>query len=378
MGCCFFFSIPTRILHADSDRVNTMRLHCELVTQIIFSERNPSMLVMITGGTGFIGYHTTRALLSGGHRVRLLVRSEEKMRRLFGDTISDFVVGDVTDPAAVTRALQGCDAVVHTASMVSIDKKDAELVQQTNVGGTRLVIGGAIEQGLANIIHVSSVTALYDPDASFLNEYSAPGAATNAYGKSKVECEVYVREMQRAGAPIHITYPASVIGPEDPALTEPHQGLITYLMSMVPVPPSGNQWVDVRDIAIAHQRLLESELPPGRYTLGGHFVPWTQLVDVLRKLTGRRIRKVPLPGSLLRGLGRLVDYLNDVRDKPLDIPLTYEGMVYATNWVKMDNSKCRSELALEFRPLEETLRDAIVSLVQAGELEAEKAGDLCG
>jgi dihydroflavonol-4-reductase len=336
------------------------------------------MQVMITGGTGFIGYHTARALLAGGHVVRLLVRSEEKMRRLFGDAISDFVVGDVTDPAAVNRALRGCDAVVHTAAMVSIDKKDAGLVHETNVGGTRLVIGGAIEQGLTTIIHVSSVTALYDPDATFLNEYSAPGAASNAYGKSKVECEVYVRELQAAGAPIHITYPASVIGPEDPALTEPHQGLMTYLMSTVPVPPSGSQWVDVRDVAFAHRRLLESDLPPGRYTLGGHFVPWTQLVDILMKLTGRRIRKIPLPGSLLRGLGHLVDYLNDVRDKPLDIPLTYEGMVYATNWVKMDNSKCRSELALEFRPLEETLRDAIVSLVQAGELEAEKAGDLCG
>jgi dihydroflavonol-4-reductase len=335
------------------------------------------MRVLITGGTGFIGYHTAQSLLAGGHQVRLLIRSEEKMRRLFGDAINDFVVGDVTDPAAVNSALRGCDAVVHTAAMVSVDKKDAELVHATNVGGTRLVIDGAIEQGLDTIIHVSSVTALYDPEASFLNEFSPPGAASNAYGKSKVECETYVRELQAGGAPIHITYPASVIGPDDPALTEPHQGLITYLMSTVPVPPSGNQWVDVRDIAIAHRRLLESELVPGRYTLGGHFVPWTQLVDVLMKLTGRRIRKIPVPGSVLRGLGHLVDYYNDVRDKPLDIPLTYEAMVYATNWVKMDNSKCRSELALEFRPLEETLRDAIVSLVAAGKLEQEKAGDLC-
>jgi dihydroflavonol-4-reductase len=227
------------------------------------------------------------------------------------------------------------------------------------------------------IIHVSSVTALYDPDAAFLNEYSPPGAATNAYGKSKVECEVYVRELQAAGAPIHITYPASVIGPDDPALTEPHQGLLTYLMAAVPVPPSGNQWVDVRDIASAHRSLLEGNLTPGRYTLGGHFVPWTQLVDVLMKITGRRIRKIPVPGAMLRGLGQLVDKLNDLRQKPLDMPLTYEAMVYATNWVKMDSSKARSDLQLEFRPLEETLRDAIVSLVAAGELEAEKAGDLC-
>ena len=51
------------------------------------------------------------------------------------------------------------------------------------------MIGNAVEMGIPHIIHVSSVTALYDPDAHFLNEYSPPGTAKNAYGKSKVESE---------------------------------------------------------------------------------------------------------------------------------------------------------------------------------------------
>ena len=136
----------------------------------------------------------------------------------------------------------------------AIDKKDAQRVHHTNVGGTKLVIGKAAECGIEHIIHVSSVTALYNPDAGFLNEFSPPGTAKNAYGKSKVESEIYVRGLQDSGAPIHITYPGSVIGPDDPALTEPHQGLKTYLSSVIPVMPSGNQWVDVRDIAIAHLR----------------------------------------------------------------------------------------------------------------------------
>jgi nucleoside-diphosphate-sugar epimerase len=332
---------------------------------------------MITGGTGFIGYHTTRALLAAGHEVRLLVRSEEKLRRLYGNSVSDIVVGDVTDRAKVGRALAGCDGVVHTAAMVSIDKKDAQLVHDTNVGGTELVIGGAVDRSLDHIIHVSSVTALYNPDARFLNEYSPPGTASNAYGKSKVESEIYVRALQDAGAPIHITYPASVIGPDDPALTEPHEGLISFLYEAAMVLPSGNQWVDVRDIAQAHLRLLESDLPPGRYTLGGHFVTWGQLVDVLRAITGRRIRKIPLPGSMMLGAGRLVDWVSKLRGKSFEIPVTHEAMVYATNWIKMDNSKARAELGLEFRPLEESLGDAIRSLVANGHLDAAKAGKLC-
>ena len=336
------------------------------------------MRVMITGGTGFIGYHTAMALLQAGHRVRLLVRDKDKLRRLYGSDITDYVLGDVTDPAAVEKALAGCDAVVHTAALVSIDQKDAERVMATNVGGTELVIGGAVKRGLSRIIHVSSVTALYDPAADFLNEYSPPGRASNAYGRSKVACEEYVRGLQAEGAPIHITYPASVIGPGDPGLTEPHQGLRAYLTAVTPIPPSGNQWVDVRDVARAHLELIERELPPGRYPLGGHFLGWGDLVDVLGDITGRRIRKIPVPGSILLGTGRVVDWFNRVRGKALDIPVTHEAMTYATHWVRMDSSKARAELDLHFRPIEDTLADAIRYLVEEGHIDADRAGKLVG
>ncbi|MCX2979732.1 NAD-dependent epimerase/dehydratase family protein [Halieaceae bacterium IMCC14734] len=334
------------------------------------------MRIMITGGTGFVGYHTATALLKAGHELSLLVRSEDKMRRLFGDQIEHFTQGDITDEASVAAALAGCDGVVHAAAMVSIDQRDAQLVRDTNVGGTRQVIGGAIAAGVENIIHVSSVTALYDPGAAFLNEHSPPGKASNAYGASKVECEIYVRELQDAGAPIHITYPGSIIGPDDPALTEPHQGLKTYLNGLVPVMPSGNQWVDVRDVALAHQRLLEGTLTSGRYTLGGHFVPWTQLVDIISAITGRKLRKVPVPASAMRGLGRLMDKVNQWRDTPIDIPVTYEAMVYATNWVRMDDSKAMDELDLEFRPVEESMSAAIRWLLAAGHISEQEAGIL--
>jgi nucleoside-diphosphate-sugar epimerase len=330
---------------------------------------------MITGGTGFIGYHTALKLQAAGHEVSLLIRSEEKLRKLY-DTAPDFVIGDVTDETSIRRAMAGCDGVVHTAAMVSIDPRDEEKVIETNVGGTQRVIGAAVDSGIARIIHVSSVTALYNPEARFLNEYSPPGTASNAYGRSKVESEIYVRSLQDAGAPIHITYPGSVIGPDDPALTEPHQGLKTYLSSVVPVLPSGNQWVDVRDIAQAHDTLLGRELAPGRYTLGGHFVPWTQLVDILSELTGKPMRKLPVPGSLMRGMGRTVDVLNRLRGEPIDAPITHEAMVYATHWVPMDDSKARADLGLQFRPIEESLADAIRWLLRAGHITAEQAGRL--
>ena len=84
------------------------------------------MHILVTGGTGFIGYHTARKLLAAGHRVRLLVRDKDKLRRLYGSDITDYVLGDVTDAASVNKALEGCDGVVHSAALVSIDRQDAD------------------------------------------------------------------------------------------------------------------------------------------------------------------------------------------------------------------------------------------------------------
>ena len=90
-----------------------------------------SMKIMITGGTGFIGYHSAQRLMEAGHELRLLVRSEEKLRKMYGERVPEFVCGDVTDPDKVRQALQGCDGAIHTAAMVSIDKKDAQRVHDT-------------------------------------------------------------------------------------------------------------------------------------------------------------------------------------------------------------------------------------------------------
>ena len=331
------------------------------------------MRVLITGGTGFIGYHTALELVAHGHEVRLLVRDPAKAARLYGPSTPDFVKGDIADTGAMRKALKGCDALVHTAAMVSTDKKDADLVYRTNVDGTRNAIGQGVELGLDKIIHVSSVTAIFDRKARRLDENSPPGTAENAYGRSKVTSERYVRSLQDKGAPVHVTYPASVIGPDDPGLTEPHAGLIAFLY-MRAIMPGGNQYVDVRDLAWAHRQLLELDLEPGRYPLGGHFLSWPQLGSRLQKLTGRFLPPVLVAGSAMRLLGRAIDGLQPVLN--LDVPLSHEASVYATQWVKMDSSTAEHDLGLTFRPVDESLSDAIRWLHDAGHISGRLAGRL--
>lgn len=333
------------------------------------------MRVMITGGTGFVGYHTAVALMKAGHTVSLLVRSVDKMLKLYGDDSSvRYTRGDITDREKVAAALKGCDAVIHAAAMVSTDANDAEMVFTTNVEGAKTVIGTALYLGVGPIIHVSSVTALFDPDANILDENSPPGAAKNAYGRSKVACEEYVRELQGEGEQIYITYPATVIGPDDPGMTEAHIGMQTFLTTFVPLMSGGNQYVDVRDVAEVHLRLLEQQPEAGNYTLGGHYLAWPELGKLLEKLTERRLVKVPVLAGFMRLAGRVFDKLSPYL--PTDVPMSEEAMEYATKWVKMDNSKVENVLDFEFRPVEDSMTDTIRWLHRTGHISEKHAGAL--
>ena len=80
------------------------------------------MRVMVTGGTGFAGSHTVRQFIEQGHSLRLLVRDADKVRRVFdplgiGFPAEDIIVGDIGDPEAVDRAMQGCDVDVYACVM---------------------------------------------------------------------------------------------------------------------------------------------------------------------------------------------------------------------------------------------------------------------
>ncbi len=335
------------------------------------------MLVALTGGTGFIGSHTVRGLVAANHRVRLLVRDRRKLERVYapqGIEIEDVVEGDVTDPGAVDRLLAGCDAVVHAAAVVALEVARAGEVRATNEHGVRLVVGGAVEREVPRILYVSSASALFTPGGGPLTGDSPVGLTASAYGESKAGGERYVRELQERGAPILTVYPTAVIGPDDPSLTDPNRALGFFLDWGAVVTSTGYQPIDVRDLARMHVALLESDLAQGRYMATGPYFAWDDLYTHIERLIGRRLRRWPAPGALLRGLGRAADVVKHVL--PFELPLTLEGMLFATRWPTADGTPAERDLGIRFRSIEETLADTYRWMCAAGHLRSEQIGDL--
>ncbi len=108
------------------------------------------MRVLSTSATGFIGYHAARRLYEEGHSVHALVRSLEKAERVLGPLhvpSEDRVQGDMTDPTAVARAMEGCDALIHAAAGVSV------MSGQADTSGSRAAHGEASHEPDARTDH---------------------------------------------------------------------------------------------------------------------------------------------------------------------------------------------------------------------------------
>lgn len=332
------------------------------------------MRVLVTGATGFVGSHCVEALLEAGHSVRLLVRSPEKMRRVFtplGIEIDDWVEGVMEDETAVGRALEGCDAVLHAAATMYGGPE----VLAANVAGVHNVVGGAVERGIDPVVYISSVTAMFPPPGPVFTVNDPIGEHATTYGRSKIEGELYARELQARGAPVTCIYPSGVFGPRDPAIGESTKGLRDAIRYGWPKTTGGVAIVDVRDVA---QVVLASLVPgrgPHRWMAGGHFVTWPEFATLCEELTGARMRRVPAPAALVRAFGRLIDLLQRLFPS-FQYPLTYEAALFLTQLKPCDNSETERVLGVRFRPLEETLTDAIRWLAEAGEIDAKRAGRL--
>src|SRR5512147_1933678 len=122
--------------------------------------------MLITGGAGFIGSHLADALLARGHRVRALDNLAEQVhgagqpRPAYLDPAVELIVGDVRDPAAVRRALNGVDAVFHLAAAVGVGQSMYEIAHYTDVNnrGTAVLLEALIDRPVQRLVVASSMS----------------------------------------------------------------------------------------------------------------------------------------------------------------------------------------------------------------------------
>ncbi len=322
------------------------------------------MRIAVTGGTGFLGAHSVKALVDAGHAVRVLVHPDDSLGAVEALGVPagalEVGAGDVCHPASVEELLGGCEAVLHAAGVVGTDQRQAELMRRVNVTGTELVLTKAVTLGLDPVVHVASYIALFPPPGPMIGPDTPTASGRSAYGVTKAEADRIARRLQAQGAPVVITYPSSVAGP--PAGTRrgiTADGLQPLLKFGVSITFDGGMaMVDVRDVAAVHAAVMVPGRGPRRYMCGGHMVTLDESLDIIGEVTGRRIRRVRLSNRAVLAIGRVSDLL--ATRLSVSSAFSYEAAWLMTTRCPTDDSRTLDELGVTWRPTYETLRDTVV------------------
>ena len=168
------------------------------------------MLWAISGGAGFLGLHLGRRLLADGHAVRSLDLAPLDDAGLEREL--DELRGDIRDPAAAHRLVEGADVLVHAAAALPIRGSGRE-IHSVNVDGTATLLAAALEAGVGRALVISSTAVYGIPETHPIDE-SSPLHGVGHYGRSKIEAEEVARGFGRRGLEVAIIRPKTFIGPE--------------------------------------------------------------------------------------------------------------------------------------------------------------------
>jgi uncharacterized protein YbjT (DUF2867 family) len=247
--------------------------------------------VLVTGGTGFIGPHVVKALRAREHEVRALVRSTERGAQVAG-LGAELVSGDVTDPASVRAAAEGCSHVVHLVSILKGRPQDFDRVMTQ---GTRNVVAAAKDAGAERFVLMSAL---------------GTGETTRdvvPYFASKWAME---QEVVRSGLAHTIFRPSFVFGRGGALPTFLKQVRYSPVVTVIGSGKQRIQPIWVEDVAEYFARAVD--LPAGAnrlFEIGGpDVVTWDGLYQRIAKVLGKRRRLAHVPSSLARAGASLTQW----------------------------------------------------------------------
>ncbi|WP_019179675.1 NAD-dependent epimerase/dehydratase family protein [Microbacterium yannicii] len=171
------------------------------------------MIVLVTGASGFLGRAVAARLVASGHQVRTM------QRRPSGVEGAVDILGSITSPTDVARAIQGAEGIVHLAAKVSLAGHEDEF-RAVNVAGTRSLLDEAERAGVARFVHVSSPSVAHAGRAlaGVGAEPADPRRARGAYARTKAEAELIALARDSSSLPVVAVRPHLVWGPGDTQL----------------------------------------------------------------------------------------------------------------------------------------------------------------
>ena len=323
--------------------------------------RRAKPVTLVTGGTGFLGSHLVRLLVEEGvGPLRVLSTSAPVW---LGELGVEHVVGSITSPETVARAVEGVEEVYHLAGRVSRESGDAHLMYKLHVSGTRVLCEAAQAAGVKSVVMASTSGTVAVTDTGDVlpdEEWPTPLDIVSRwpYYASKVYQErVALEGFAGGGRRLVIMNPSLLLGPGDERLSST-KVVLDFLSRKIPtVPKGGLSFVDARDAAVAFRAAMERGTHGARYLLGSANWTFDKFFGRLERVTKVSAPILSLPSKLTlagaRGLSSLYKHWK------LAPPVEPAEIEMADYFWYLDASKARAELGFDPRDPQETLLDTV-------------------
>lgn len=310
--------------------------------------------IFVTGASGLVGSNLIRQLVAEGKKVKALYRKQipdiaDKQHVLW-------VEGDILDVISLDEAMQGVKHVYHCAAIVSFSAHMKYALFKTNIEGTANVVNAALNNGVKKLCYVSSVAALgRTKDGSQINEKTVWTEESNMsnYSKSKYLAEVEVWRGVAEGLKAVMVNPSVILGAGN--WNDGSTRVFKTAYEEFPWYTDGvTGFVDVKDVANAMIRLMESDISGERFLLNAENKPYKEVFTTIAESFGKR----PPHKKVNRVLAEIVRLTEAVKSRftgeaPL---LTKETSEAAQSVVRFDNSKLKKHLpGFEYTALDETI-----------------------
>ena len=311
---------------------------------------------LITGATGFLGWHVARKLLERGYRVRALARDPARLRELDG---AEPVQGDLRDPNSLERAVAGCGVVFHVAADYRLWTRDPADMHRSNVDGTRALLNAALLAGVEKVVYTSTVGCIGVPNGGLgdenlpitLEEMSGP------YKRSKFLAEKVALEFSQRLF-VTIVNPTAPIGDHDFKPTPTGKIVVDFMTGRMPAYlDTGLNVVDAGDVADGHLLALDQGKTGERYILGSENLTLQQIFQKLAAITGRPAPKVRIPNAVAYAAGVVSTAWANISGQEPRAPLDGVRMAKKKMWVRHD--KATAHLGFYPAPAEKALRSAV-------------------
>ncbi|MCI4626851.1 MAG: NAD-dependent epimerase/dehydratase family protein [Candidatus Magnetoovum sp. WYHC-5] len=319
------------------------------------------MKALVTGASGFIGYHIAQELKAEGIDVRVLVRKESPLTYLTPLGV-EFAIGDLQDYDSVLKAMEGCRVVFHAGADYRLWVENPANMYKTNVEGTENVMKCAHALQVEKVIYTSTVGVLkYSSDATPYDE-TALGTIDDMVGhykRSKFMAGQKVQEFIAKELPVVIVYPTTPIGPVDIKPTPTGKIIVDFLNGKMPAYlDTGLNFVHVRDVAKGHILALKHGITGQGYILGNKNLHLKDFLESLAAITNTKPPKIRLPYLPVL----MAAYVNEaisswITHKPPLIPLT--GVKMARKFMFFDCTKAITELNMPQTPVEVAIKEAV-------------------